>query len=171
MEDVFAMYSISYDLWNEIIDDVIEAHAPLFQAMRQMADKIQISRALVDELKQSGIKEIGSDPWQFLIKIEPYDDGIGGFAISLLAAESPEVFMQIKYNAAAARGISQDEVSGFEAEHGLDMDEEIFGGMQEGFDINAEPAENGVLFELVLFDSEDIDKSGSSVSRNNAWMG
>ncbi len=159
------MYSISYDLWNDIIDDVIEAHTPLFEAMRQMAGKIQISRALVDELKQKGVKEIGEDPWRFLIKIEPYDDGIGGFAISLMAAESPEIFEQIKAVASSARGISEEDMSGFEAEHGLNMDEEIIKGMQEGFDIKAEPAENGVLFELVLFDSEDIDNSGSS----NTW--
>ena len=155
------MYNISYDLWNDIIDDCIEAHVPLFEAMRQTADKIHLSKAQLDELKQNGFKEIYSDPWHFLLKIELYDDKIEGFAITLLAAETFEVFDQIKINAASARGVPEEELHGFEAEHGLDIDEEIFKGMSEGFDIAAEPAENGVLFELIVFDSEDIDNSGS----------
>ncbi len=155
------MYNITYDLWNDIIDDCIEAHVPLFDAMRQTADKIQLSREQLDELKQKGFNEIYNEPWHFILKIELYDDEIEGFAITLLAAETLEVFDQIKINAASARGISDEELSGFEAEHGLDIDEEIFKGMNEGFDIAAEAAENGVLFELIVFDSEDIDNSGN----------
>ena len=160
-QDDFAMYNISYDLWNDIIDDCIEAHVPLFEAMRQTADKIQLSKAHLEELKQKGFNEIYNEPWHFLLKIELYDDKIEGFAITLLAAEMMDVFDQIKINAANARGISEEELQGFEAEHGLDIDEEIFKGIDEGFDIAAEPAENGVLFELIVFDSEDIDNSGS----------
>ncbi len=155
------MYNITYDIWNDIIDDCIEAHMPLFEAMRQTADKIQLSKAELDELKQKGFKDIYNEPWNFLLKIELYDDKIEGFAITLLAAETLEVFDQIKINAAAARGVSDEELSGFEAEHGLDIDEEIFKEMNEGFDIAAEAAENGILFELIVFDSEDIDNSGS----------
>ena len=155
------MYNISYDLWNDIIDDCIEAHVPLFEAMRQTADKISYPEQSWMSLSRQGFKEIYNEPWHFLLKIELYDDEIEGFAITLLAAETLEVFDQIKINAANARGISEEELHGFEAEHGLDIDEEIFKGMNEGFDIAAEPAENGVLFELIVFDSEDIDNSGS----------
>ena len=155
------MYNITYDLWNDIIDDCIEAHVPLFEAMRQTADNIQLSKGQLDELKKKGFNEIYNESWHFILKIELYDDKIEGFAITLMAAETLEVFDQIKMNAAAARGISDEDLRGFEAEHGLDIDEEIFKGMNEGFDIAAEPAENGVLFELIVFDSEDIDNSGS----------
>ncbi|MFB3765505.1 MAG: hypothetical protein ACE14P_09705 [Methanotrichaceae archaeon] len=155
------MYNITYDLWNDIIDDCIEAHGPLFEAMRRTADKIRLSKAELDELKQKGVKDIYNESWSFLLKIELYDDQIEGFAITLLAAETLEVFDQIKIIATLARGVSEEELSSFEAEHGLDIDEEIFKGMNEGFDIAAEAAENGVLFELIVFDSEDIDNSSS----------
>lgn len=155
------MYNISYDLWNDIIDDCIEAHVPLFEAMRKTAEKIHLSKSQLEELKQKGFNEIYSDPWHFLLKIELYEDKIGGFAITLLAAEMLEVFDQIKVSAANARGVSEEDLDGFEAEHGVDTDEEIFKGMNEGFDIAADPAENGVLFELIVFDSEDIDNSSN----------
>jgi hypothetical protein len=154
------VYSITYDLWNDIIDDVIEAHAPLFEAMHKTADGIKLSRDLVSELKEKGLKEIYEDPWHFFLNIDIYRDGIGGFAISLMSAQTPEAFLQIKIDAMAARGISQDGIRGFEVEHGLDMDYEILRGMEESFGITAEQDENGILFELALFDSEDLDDSG-----------
>jgi hypothetical protein len=171
IEDVVEMYSITYDLWSDIIDDMIEAHAPLFEAMRKTAEKIQLSRALVNELKQNGIKEVYDEPWHFLLKLDLYDDGIGGFAISLMAAQTPEAFEQIKINAMAARGVSDEAIRGFEAEHGLDMDEEIIKGLEESFGIIAEQAESGFLFELALFDSEDIDNSSLTNSADDAlWL-
>jgi hypothetical protein len=160
------MYSLTYDLWKDIINDVIEAHAPLFQAMHKIADKISLSTALVDELKLKGVKEIGEDPWHFLLKIELYGDEIEGFGISILAAEEAIVLEQIKAEAAAARGVSMEEMEGFEADHGLDMDEEIVEGIENDYGITTEFAENGILFDLVIFDSEDIDNSSRG---NHAW--
>jgi hypothetical protein len=156
---VLAMYSLTYDLWNDIIDSVIEAHAPLFEAMRRTADRTHISGALVEELKLQGVKEIGDDPWRFLLKIELYSDEIEGFMVSLLAAEELETLELMKAEAAMLHGVSQEELEGFEADHGLDLDEEIIEGMEEGYGITAEIAEDGILFELVIFDSEDIDNS------------
>ncbi len=153
------MYGLTYDLWNDIIDGVIEAHAPLFEAMRQAADGITLSGELVEELKLQGVREIGVDPWRFLLKIEQYSDGIDGFMISLLAAEEPLTLELMKADAAALNGVSLEEIKGFEADHGLDLDEEIIEGISEGYGIDAEIAENGVLFEMVVFDSEDIDNS------------
>ncbi len=160
------MYSLTYDLWNDIIDGVIEAHAPLFEAMRQTADRTHISGALVEELKLQGVKEIGEDPWRFLLKIELYGDEIEGFMISLLAAEELETLELMKAEVAMLHGVSPEELKGFEADHGLDLDEEIITGMEEGYGITAEVAENGILFELVIFDSEDIDNSQRG---NHAW--
>lgn len=153
------MYSLTYDLWNDIIDGVIEAHASLFEAMHQAADGLNISGALVDELKLQGVKEIGVDPWRFLLKIELYNDEIEGFMISLLAAEEPLILELMKANAAALHGVSIEDIKGFEADHGLDLDDEIVEGISEGYGIDMEIAENGVLFELVVFDSEDLDNS------------
>lgn len=160
------MYSLTYDLWNDIIDGVIEAHAALFEAMHQTADRTHISGALVEELKLQGVKEIGEDPWRFLLKIELYGDEIEGFMISLLAAEELETLELMKAEVAMLHGVSQEELKGFEADHGLDLDEEIITGMEEGYGITAEVAENGILFELVIFDSEDIDNSQMG---NHAW--
>jgi hypothetical protein len=153
------MYSLTYDLWNDIIDGVIEAHASLFGAMRQAADGISLSKELVDELKLQGVKEIDVEPWHFLLKIEQYSDEIEGFMISLLAAEELGALELIKADVAALNGVSMEEISGFEADHGLDLDEEITEGISEGYGIDAEIADDGVLFELVVFDSEDIDNS------------
>lgn len=153
------MYSLTYDLWNDIIDGVIEAHASLFEAMRQAADGINLSKELVEELKLQGVKEIDAEPWHFLLKIEQYNDEIEGFMISLLAAEELGTLELMKADVAAQRGVSMEEIISFEADHGLDFDEEIINGISEGYGIDAEIAENGVLFELVVFDSEDIDNS------------
>jgi len=153
------MYNLTYDLWNDIIGGVIDAHSPLFEAMRQAANRIQISGALIEELKLQGVKEIGVDPWRFLLKIELYGDEIEGFMISLLAAEELVALELMKAEVAMLRGVSLEDLKGFEADHGLDLDEEIIEGMEEGYGITAEIADSGILFELVIFDSEDIDNS------------
>jgi hypothetical protein len=160
------MYSFTYDLWNDLVDNVIEAHAPLFEAMRQTADKIPLSGPLVEELKLQGVKEIGEDPWRFLLKIELYGDDIEGFMISLLAAEELEVLELMKAEVAMVHGVSLEDINGFEADHGLDLNEEIITGIEESYGITTEIAENGILFELVIFDSEDIDNSHRG---NHAW--
>lgn len=160
------MYSLTYDRWTDLINDVIEMHAPLFEAMRQAAEKIPLSGTLVEELKLQGVKEIGENPWRLLLKIELYGDNIDGFMISLLAAEELSVFEQMKAEVAIAHGISLEEITVFEANHGLDLNEEIITGIEEGYGITTEIAENGILFELVIFDSEDIDNSRRD---NHAW--
>ncbi len=153
------MYNLTYDLWNDIISGVIDAHSPLFEAMRQAANRTQISGTLIEELKLQGIKEIGVEPWRFLLKIELYGDEIEGFMISLLAAEELVTLELMKAEVAMLRGVSPEDLKGFEADHGLDLDEEIIEGMEKGYGITAEIADNGILFELVIFDSEDIDNS------------
>jgi hypothetical protein len=153
------MFALTYYLWKEILDEVVNAQEPLFLAMQDAANDISVNRELVEELKASEFKEISNEKWHFLLKIELYGDNIGGFGISLLAAEAPEIYEQIKLEAASKYDVSIDDLSGFEAEHGLDMDEEVFKIVEDRFGIDVEYAENGLLFELVVFDSEDIDNT------------
>jgi hypothetical protein len=160
------MYSLTYDLWKELISDVIDAHDPLFMAMIHAAEGISLSKALVDELKQKGVKEIGDYPWHFLLEIDHIADHIEGFSISLLATEDRKVFEQIVADAANDRDISWDDIEGFELEHGLDLNDDIFEEIEDIYDIRAEIAEKVVFFELVVFDSQDIDNSKES---DEAW--
>ena len=155
------MAALTYDLWNNVIDAVIRAHTPLFGAMRRAVKKnLILSRSLVDELRVKGFKEVQEEKWNFLLIIEPYDDEIGGFKIYLLAAETSEIFQQAKVDAAIAQSASIDDMRGFEVEHGFDLDDDIFEAMEDSYDISAEVTTNGLLFELVVFDSDDIDDSG-----------
>ena len=154
------LVAITYDLWNDVIDEVIRIHTPLFEAMRRAERYLILSRDLVDELKIKGFKEVQEGEWNFLLIIEPYEDEIGGFKIYLLAAETSEVFQQAKVDAAMSQSASADDLRGFEVEHGLDLDDEIFEAMEDSYDISAEVTTNGMLFELVVFDSDDIDDSG-----------
>jgi hypothetical protein len=159
------MYSLTYDLWKGLISDVIDAHDPLFRAMIHAAEGLSLSRDLVDELKQKGVKEIREYPWHFLLEINHIADHIEGFSISLLASEDRKVFEQIVADAATDRDISWDDIEGFELEHGLDLNEDIFEEIEDTHDIRAE-ADNVVFFELVVFDSQDIDNSRES---DEAW--
>jgi len=157
---------LTYDLWNEIIEDAIDRHAPLFEAMRKAAEGIRLSKDLVEELKLRGAKEIEMDSWNFALDIELYSDEIGGFSISLFSSEDLDAFWQIEDKAATDRGFTSEDIEGFEIEHGMKMDEEIFDGIGERFGITAEANGNEVFFELRLFDSRDIDKSKEN---EEAW--
>jgi hypothetical protein len=159
--------SLTYDLWNDIIYDAVEAHAFLFDVMHQTADQIDLSKELVEDLKQNGMKDIGEDPWHFILQIDHLDDKIKGFTISLLAAENIDLFELSIAKAAANHGISLEEIKGFEIEHGLEMDEEIFENIIESFNIATEITENGVMFELVVFDSRDLD---NNLESDPAWQ-
>ena len=160
------MYNLTYDLWNEIIDDVVIVHTSLFEAMHQAADHLKLSNAFVEDLKRKGVMEIGEGLWNFLLKIEFVDDKIEGFRISLLAAESAEDFEEIKAKVAADQGFSLEEVEGFVLEHGLELDEDIFEEMEASYGVTANVEEDEVIFELVVFDSQDLDNSLKSVE---AW--
>ena len=161
------MYSLTYDLWKEIIDDVAFAHSSLFMAMHQAAEEVEISRALIDDLKNKRDLMIADDPWHLRLQIDFIDDKIGGFRIYIAAAEDQDVFELIKAKMAADHGFSQEEIEGFELEHGLDMDEEIFEAMEDSYEIRADFIEDEVLFRLVVFDSQDIDDSRQS---HLAWQ-
>jgi len=153
------MYSLTYNLWLEIIEDVVEFHAPLFEAMHQTADSIEIPKALVEDLKQKGSMEIDTDPGAFILRIDLLEDRIGGFRIALLAEEEAEIFEQAKAEAAADRGFSREDVEGFEIEHGLEMDGDIIDEMKKSYGVETEISGNSIIFELVVFDSQDIDNS------------
>lgn len=161
------MLCLTYDLWNDIIYDTVEAHASLFDAMHQTANQLNLSKELVDDLKRNEIKEIGDDTWHFILQLDLLNDKIEGFTISLLAAESMELFELSIAEAAANHGISLEEIEGFEFEHDLEMDEEIIEKIEESYKITTEIAESGVIFELVVFDSRDLDNRREN---DQAWL-
>jgi hypothetical protein len=161
------MYSLTYDLWNLIIEEAVDAYAPMFETMHNVADGIELSRSLVEELKLKGIKELTGDNRQFLLTIEPHDDKIGGFKISLLMAERIDAFEKVNEEAVASQGFSLEDVRNFEAEHGVSMADGVLDGIEEEFEVLAEKSEEGLIFELVVFDSEDIDNN--SRMANGAW--
>jgi cupin superfamily acireductone dioxygenase involved in methionine salvage len=161
------MFTLTYDLWNSIIEEVIDAYAPSFEAMQNMADSIQLSRSLVEELKLKGAKELAGDNRQFLLTIEPYDDEIGGFKILLVMAESVDAFEKIVADAIASQGFSWEDIVNFEAEHGLNLADEILNRIEEEHEVYAENSDVDLVFELAIFDSEDIDNN--SRIGNGAW--
>jgi hypothetical protein len=161
------MHSLTYDLWNLIIEEAVDAYAPIFETMHNVADGIQLSRSLVEELKLKGIKGLTGENRQFLLTIEPHDDEIGGFKISLLTAESIDAFEKVNEEAVASQGFSLEDIKNFEAEHGLNMADEILDWIEAEFDVLAEKSEEGLIFELVVFDSEDIDNNNGMANR--AW--
>lgn len=161
------MFSLTYDLWIEIIDDVVESHAPLFETMREAVESLDLSDALLDNLKKKGILEIGTPEERFLLKIDFFEDKIDGFMVSLLASESLEIFETVKAEAVSDKGFSLEDIEGYEIEHGLNIDEEIFAEMEEGYGIFVEMDEDGILFEKEVFNSQDID----NIRENDAAWG
>ncbi len=81
------MFCLTYDIWNEIVDDVVGAHVDLFEAMHHASEQLQLSKPLIDDLKSKGMKEIETGSQSFLLKIDFFEDKIEGFKISLMAAE------------------------------------------------------------------------------------
>jgi len=150
---------LTYDIWKEIIDEISKTHDPLFAAMHQIRDDLQITPAIIEELKNKGEITIAEDPWEFKLILDAVEDEIDGFRIILAAVEQLDVLEQIKAGVASDHGFSQEDTEGYELEHGLDMQEEIFVEMEESYGIRAEVREDAVVYELIIFDSQDIDDS------------
>jgi hypothetical protein len=159
MKGANRLFSLTYDLWKEIILDIAQAHEPLFAAMHQAADELPLTPALIDELKKNIELTIATDPWELQLAIEFLDDEIDGFTIILVAKEPLEALEEIKANIVSDQGFSLEEIEGFELEHGLDIQEEIFVEIEEGYGVTAEIRENSVVYELVIFDSQDLDNN------------
>ena len=153
------MFSLTYDLWKEIIMDIAQAHESLFDAMRLAAEDIQLTPALIDDLKKKRELTIATDPWELQLAIESLDDKINGFIIVLVAKEPLDALKEIESNIVFDQGFSLEEIEGFELEHGLDMQEEIFVEIEESYGVTAEIREDLVIYELVIFDSQDLDNS------------
>lgn len=111
--------------------------------------------------------EIADEARHFLLAIELYDDGIGGFKISLMVSESPDAFEEIKERAVVAHDVAFEEIRNFEAEHGMNMAEEILDGIEGRYSVYAEETGLDIVFELVVFDSENIDSN--SLKGDGVW--
>jgi hypothetical protein len=164
---VSTLYSLTYDLWNIIVDEAVDAYSPLLDEMQRTLNGISLSKNLVDKLKLEGTMDIVNGARHFLLAIELYDDGIGGFKISLFIAESLDAFEEIKDRAASAHDVTFEDIRNFEVEHGMNMAEEIMDGIEERYSVYAEEAGVDIVFELVVFDSEDIDSN--NLIGNGAW--
>jgi hypothetical protein len=161
------LYILTYDLWNIIVDEAVDAYSPLFEEMQQTANGIELSKSLVDKLKQEGVMDIVDETRHFLLAIELYDDVIGGFKISLMISLCLDDFEEIKERAAAAHDVTLEDIRNFEAEHGMDMAEEILDGIEEQYSVYAEEASEDIVLELVVFDSENIDSN--NLIGNGVW--
>jgi hypothetical protein len=159
------LFSLTYDLYKEIVMDIAQAHESIFSAMHQAAEDLQLSAALIDDLKKKKELTIAEDPLELQLSIEFLDDEINGFIIVLIAKEPLEILEEIKANIVSDQGFSLEEIEGFELEHGLDIQEEIFVEIEESYGVTAEIREDDVIYELVIFDSQDID---NSISRDRS---
>lgn len=155
------MFTLTYDLWREIVEDVVVSHQPLFEAMHQAADDLDLTTALIEELKQKEELPLPGD-MDFKLVIDFLQDEIEGFIIYLAAEESQELLAQLMADASEVRGFSLEEMQAFELDHGLNMQEEILLDMEETYGIQAEVGEDQLIYYLVLFDSQDIDDSQGS---------
>lgn len=159
MQGATCLFNLTYDLWKEIIMDIAQAHESLFDAMNLAAEDLQLTPALIDDLKKTRELTIATDPWELQLAIEFHDDEINGFIIVLVAKEPLEALEEIKANIVSDHGFSLEEIEGFELEHGLDMQEDIFVEIEESYAVTAEIREDLVVYELVIFDSQDLDNS------------
>lgn len=155
------MFTLTYDLWREIVEDVVISHQPLFEAMYQAADDLDLTAALIEELKSKEELNLPGD-WNFKLQIDSIQDEIEGFIIFLAAEVPQELLEQAKSAGAEERGFSLEEMQAFEMEHGLNMQEEILVAMEETYGIQAEMGDGWLIYYLVLFDSQDIDDSLTS---------
>ena len=161
------MYSLTYDVWNKIIDEIIAVHAPLFDAMQESAESQKITKEIVDELKADGTKAVKKGQWQFLLSIELYGDDIEGFNIALLSAESLEAFEEVEMGILERSGVHFRDISGFEAEFGTDLMDDVIERIEERYNISSEVGSDEIVFQMVVFDSEDIDNSQNS---KKTWL-
>ena len=106
------MFSLTYDLWKEIIEEIALAHDPLFAAMHQAAEELQLSKALIDDLKSKRELSIANDPWELQLTIEFIEDKINGFIIYLEAIEPQDILEETKANVASDNGFSLEEILG-----------------------------------------------------------
>jgi len=160
--------NLTYDIWNAIIDDVVEAYSFLFEAMQTAGEQIRLTKPLIDDLRLKGIKIVADEEFQFWLVMDPHEDKIGGFRVVLIAFEDLDLFEAVEDDIAMAHGITYDDIRGFEVEHGLSMEDDILDAVEEGFHISGERLEKGLAFELEIFDSEDLDNSRKAMDTWNA---
>lgn len=161
------MFSLTYDLWTEMLEEIVGAHDGLFSDMHLSAERIEITKALVDELKAKGELSVGGSEGDLLLRIELLEDQIDGFAITLTVEEPLLILQKIMADVVSDHGFSLEEIEGFELEHGLDLMEEILVAIEERQGVRAGLSEESVFFELLIFDSRDIDDLNHS---GQAWM-
>jgi len=154
------LFELTYDLWKDIIAEIASAHESLFSALHQTAEEIDLTKDLIEDLKKRGEVPVAEDPGELSLKVDFVGDDIGGFIIFLAIKEELSALEQIKADIASDRGFSLEDIETFEMDSGLDMDEEILVEIEETYGVRAEMTEDEkIVYELVVFDSRDIDDS------------
>jgi hypothetical protein len=150
-------YGLTYDLWNLIIEDAVDAYSPLVEAMKNASESIYPTKSLADELKEVETMEIEYKTWHFLLTIWLYDDDIDGFKISLEASETIDSFERLIEGLASIRGVTLEEIKNFGVENGLNLSDDLFDMIEEVYSVDADESEDKIIFKIVIFDSQDID--------------
>jgi hypothetical protein len=78
-----------------------------------------------------------------------------------------DAFEEIKERAAAAYDITFEDIRNFAAEHGMNMAGEILNRIEERYSVYAGETDKKIVFELVVFDSENIDSN--NLMGNEVW--
>lgn len=153
------MYEINYEIWKEMVEDIAFEYVPLFSIMHEVAKEMPLSRALVDDLKNTKELTISNDPWRMWLQIELIADNINGFIVYLMASEELNAFENLLSETAEDYGISLEDIDAFEIDHGLDMLGDVFEEIRDKYEIQPETRGSDIIFSLVIFDSQDIDDS------------
>jgi hypothetical protein len=161
-----SMYGLTYDLWNLIIEDAVDAYSPLVEAMKNASESIYLTKSLADELKEVETMEIEYKSWHFLLTIELYDDDIDGFKISLEASETIDSFERLIERLASIRGVKLEEIKNFGVENGLNFSDDIFDMIDVVYSVDADESEDKIVFKFVIFDSQDIDNTAKIEDEN-----
>lgn len=161
-QEMGKMFGLTYDLWKDIISDIASAHESLFSAMHEAALKVDLTAELIEELKKKRELPVASDPVELSLRMDLLGDGIGGFTIFLEAREDLSVMEQIKADLASDQGLSLEDIEAFEMDSGLDLQEDILTEMEESFGVQANVDNDGIIYQMVIFDSQDIDDSRNS---------
>lgn len=151
------MYEINYEIWKEMVEDIAFEYVPLFSIMHEVAKEMPLSRALVDDLKNTKELTISNDPWRMWLQIDLIADNINGFIVYLMASEELNAFENLLSETAEDYGISLEDIDAFEIDHGLDMLGDVFEEIRDKYEIQPETKGSDIIFSLVVFDSQDID--------------
>jgi hypothetical protein len=103
----YQLFTLTYDLWREIVEDVVISHQPLFESMHQAAEDLDLTTALIEELKRQEELPLPGD-MDFKLVIDFFQDEIEGFKLEHGLNMQEEILLEM------------EETYGIQAEVGAD---------------------------------------------------